>query len=40
LKYVAAAEANQKSLEELMTTIEKVDKAAALAAAQSAKKKS
>jgi len=38
-KYVKAAEENQKSLEALMTKVEQVDKAAAIAAAQSAKKK-
>ena len=38
-KYVKAAEENQKKLEALMTQIEKVDKAAAIAAAQTAKKK-
>jgi colicin import membrane protein len=39
-QYVKAAEANQKSLEQVLTKIEAVDKAAALAAAQTAKKKS
>jgi colicin import membrane protein len=37
LKYVKAAEANQKSLEQVMTKIQAADKAAELAAAQSAK---
>lgn len=37
-KYVKAAEANQKSLEEVLKKIQKADEAAALAAAQSAKK--
>jgi membrane protein involved in colicin uptake len=40
LKYVKLAEDNQKSLEEILAKIEKVDKDAAIAAAQSAKKKS
>jgi colicin import membrane protein len=38
-KYVKAAEANQKSLEQVMTKIQAADKAAELAAAQSAKAK-
>jgi len=40
LKYVKLAEDNQKSLEEILAKIEKVDKDAATAAAQNAKKKS
>jgi len=40
LKYVKAAEANQKSLEDVMTKIKVADDAAALVAAQTAKKKS
>jgi hypothetical protein len=39
LKYVTLAEGNRKSLEDVLTKIEAADKAAALAAAQSAKKK-
>lgn len=39
LKYVKAAEANQKSLEQVMTKIQAANKAAELAAAQSAKNK-
>jgi preprotein translocase subunit SecF len=39
LKYVKMAEANQKSLEQVMTKIQAADKAAELAAAQTAKKK-
>jgi len=39
-QYVKAAEDNQKSLEKLLTKVEAVDKAAALAALQAAKKKS
>ena len=39
-KYVKLAEANQKGLEEILVKIEKVDKDAAIAAAQQAKKKS
>jgi len=39
LTYVKLAEGNQKSLEEILTKIEKVDKDAAIAAAQSAGKK-
>lgn len=38
-KYVGAAEANRKSLEEVLTKIENADKQAALAAAQQAKNK-
>ena len=38
LKYVKAAEANQKSLEDVLKKIQKADDAAALVAAQSAKK--
>lgn len=37
-KYVKAAEANQKSLEDVLKKIQKADEQAALAAAQSAKK--
>jgi hypothetical protein len=40
LKYVKLAEANKASLEEILTKIEKVDKDAVIAAAQTAKKKS
>jgi colicin import membrane protein len=39
-KYVKLAEANQKGLEEILVKIDKVDKDAAIAAAQQAKKKS
>jgi hypothetical protein len=39
-KYVKAAEANQKSLEDVLKQIKKADDAAALVAAQNAKKKS
>ncbi|MFT3782781.1 MAG: hypothetical protein QM790_12275 [Nibricoccus sp.] len=38
-KYVKAAEDNQKNLEKLLTKIDEVDKAAAIAAAQNANKK-
>jgi len=40
LKYVKLAEDNQKSLEEILAKIERVDKDAATAAAQAARKKS
>jgi len=39
LKYVKLAEANQKSLEDILAKIDSVDKAAAAAAAQAAKQK-